>query len=202
MHLLPLLNKGVVLSHSAQGEFVHQVNLVGLDQVLVLEGLDNKRESGRVEHDLTLLGEVGEQLFDNGREFWAEKFIGLVHDKGGAFAEVGDTLSCQIENTAWSADNDMNSLTEAHDVVLESGASGRDHHLNAHVFAEGFADLCCLEGEFSCGDEEHGLDLVLLEVDLLERGDHKGGGLACSVFGASEDVSAGECNGYGLFLDG
>ena len=166
-----------------------------------LEGLDNKREGGRVEHDLALLREVGEQLFDNRRELGAEKFVGFVHDKSGAFAKVGDTLSCQIENTARSADNDMNSLAEAHDVVLESGTSSCDHYLDTHVFAEGFTDLCCLESEFSCGDEEQGLDLVLLEVDLFERGDHKGGGLASSVFGASEDVSAGECNGYGLFLD-
>jgi hypothetical protein len=39
------------------------------------------------------------------------------------------------------------------------------------VAAEGLADLSGLEGEFSGGDEEDGLDVVQRSVDSVEGGD-------------------------------
>lgn len=39
------------------------------------------------------------------------------------------------------------------------------------VATEGLADLSGLEGEFSGGDEEDGLDVVQRSVDAVESGD-------------------------------
>lgn len=166
-----------------------------------LEGLDDHGEGGRVKHNLAFLREVGKQLFDNGCELWTEEFVSFIHYKGCALAEVSDTLAGQIEDTTGRSDDNVNGLAETHDIVLEGGSSGGDHDLDTHMFAEGLADLCCLKGELTGRDEEEGLDVVLFEVDLFERGDDEGGSLSSSVLCTGENVSSSEGNGYGFFLD-
>ena len=69
------------------------------------------------------------------------------------------------------------------------------------MFPENLADLGCLQGELAGGHEEQGLDLWLIDVDLLERGDHKGCGFAGTVFRACKDVALCESDGDGFFLD-
>jgi hypothetical protein len=46
--------------------------------------------------------------------------------------------------------------------------------------AERLAYLGCLEGEFTGGDEEKGLNVGERSVDLVERGNDEGGGLGVS----------------------
>lgn len=178
-----------------------QSSLKHSNNLAYFEGFDDHREGGTVQHDLSFLGEIGEQLLDNGCELGTEKLIGLVHDKGRAFAEISDALSCEIEDTSRSSDNDVNSFAETHDIVLECGASGCDHDLDAHVFTEGLADLSCLKSQLTSWYEKESLDSILFDVDLFERGDKEGGGLSCAVLGSGKDISACESNGYGLFLD-
>lgn len=151
---------------------------------------------------MALLGHEGEELLDDGGEFGAEKFVGLVHDEGGALAEVGDALAGEVENTAGGSDEDVDGLAETHDVVAEGGSAGGDHDLDAGVLAKGLADLGGLEGELAGRDEEEGLDLVDARVHALEGGDDEGGRLAGPVLGTGEDVATGEGDGDGLFLDG
>lgn len=43
MNLLTLLDEGVVLSDSSEGELVHEIDLVGLNHVLVLKREKEKR---------------------------------------------------------------------------------------------------------------------------------------------------------------
>ena len=69
MHFLSFFDKGIVLCNTAQRELVHEVDLVGLDHVAVLEILDDEWERGREEHDLPLLGEKAEQLLHDWGEF-------------------------------------------------------------------------------------------------------------------------------------
>ena len=52
MHLLPLLNEGVVLGDSFQRQLVHEIDLVGVLEVFPHEGLDGEGEGGGVEQDL------------------------------------------------------------------------------------------------------------------------------------------------------
>lgn len=75
-----------------------------------LEILYNKWEGCAEEHDLAVSREEGEQLLHDGCEFGREKFVGFVHDKNRTFAEIGNILASQIENTTRSADEHMNRL--------------------------------------------------------------------------------------------
>lgn len=57
MHFLFLLDKRVVLGDPAQGELVHEIDLIGSLHILVHEGLNDQREGGAEEHDLSVLGQ-------------------------------------------------------------------------------------------------------------------------------------------------
>ncbi len=79
MHLLALFNKGIKLRQPLQCQLIHQVNLMRLSQILVLEILDHHRKGCTKEQDLALGGAEGDQLFDYGLEFWRKEFVCLVH---------------------------------------------------------------------------------------------------------------------------
>lgn len=239
MDLLAFLEEGIVLRHTAQGEFVHEVDLVGLAHPLVLCGVrkgeqvsqsranDRKRwgrqsflperkrkgraylevfdddgEGCREEHDLPLFGHKAEELFDDGGKLGREELVGLVHDKDGALAQVGDALAGQVEDPTWRADEDVDGFAEAHDVVAEGGPSRRDHDVDPGVFSERLTDLTRLEGEFSRRHEEESLDLGDLGVDAFEGRDDKGGRLAGSVLGSREDIATGQGDRDRFLLDG
>lgn len=67
--LLLLLHKGIVLSDTAKGEFVHKVDFVRGDHVFIREVLDGQGESGGKQHDLAVLGVKLQELLDDGGEF-------------------------------------------------------------------------------------------------------------------------------------
>ena len=45
----------------------------------------------------------------------------------------------------------------------------------------------CLQGKFSCGDEDNDLDVCLGCVRLLQTGDDICGCFACPIFGSGQD---------------
>ena len=79
--LLLLLDKGIVLSNTAKSKFVHEVDLVRVVHVLVLEVLDNDRKGGGEEHNLAVGGVEGDELVDGGCEFGRQELVSLVHDE-------------------------------------------------------------------------------------------------------------------------
>ena len=99
MHFLPLLYKRVELGNTAESQLVHQIDLIGLLQELVLECLDNHRESCREEQDLAIRCAEANQLLDNRLEFWREKLVCLIHDKCLALREIGYASSSKIQDT-------------------------------------------------------------------------------------------------------
>lgn len=148
-----------------------------------LEVLDDDGESGRKEHDLPLGRAEAQQLLHNGLELWAQQLVGLVHDKRRASAQIGDTLSGEIEDSSGRADEDMDGLREPHDIVLKRRATGGDHDVDAHVLAERLSDLRGLEGELSRRDEQQRLDFRDFGVDFLKRRDDESGGFTGTVLG-------------------
>ncbi len=199
--LLLLLDIGIVLRDAAEGQFVHEIDLVRADHVLVREILDRKRESGGEEHDLAVLGMEAQELLDNRGELDGEKLVGLVHDEHGAFAQVGHLLASQIEDSAGGSDHNMDGILQPDDIVTEASATSGNHNVDAEVLAERLADLRCLHGQLASGDEDETLDLGDLGVDLFQCGDDEGGGLAGAVLGTSEDVTARKGYRYALFLN-
>mmetsp|Transcript_21738 Transcript_21738/g.60442 ORF Transcript_21738/g.60442 Transcript_21738/m.60442 type:complete len:268 (+) Transcript_21738:158-961(+) len=81
VELLLLLHKGIVLRDALQGELLHQVDDIRLLQEAVLELLHSDREGGRVQEDLALRVQKGNQLLDNGLELWRQQLVCLVHDQ-------------------------------------------------------------------------------------------------------------------------
>jgi len=69
MHLLTLLDKGVVLRYALERKLVHEVDLVRSSQVTILEALDGDREGGREHENLSIGREECNDLLDQGLEF-------------------------------------------------------------------------------------------------------------------------------------
>lgn len=68
------------------------------------------------------------------------------------------------------------------------------------MFSKDFTDLGGLESEFTGGDEEECLYLVLIDVNLLKGGYDKSSGFAGTVLCTSKNITFGEGNGNGFFL--
>lgn len=143
-----------------------------------------------------------EQLLDDWCKLNREQLVRFIHDKHGAFAQVGNLLACQIEDSAGSANDHVHGVLETDNIIAQPGSARGDHDVDAEVLPKGFADLGCLHGELSGGDQDEALDLGDLCVDPFEGGNDKGGRLARAVLGARKNVTAGEGNGYAFFLDG
>ncbi|GMT19360.1 hypothetical protein PFISCL1PPCAC_10657 [Pristionchus fissidentatus] len=190
MDFLLLLHICVVLRNSEKGEFLHQIDFVRLAHVLLHEVRDGKRECSRIEHYLSLLGHERDETIENSLEVLRQKLVSLVEDKNVAIFHVSDSLLHQIENTSRGGDHEMNGSVEAHDVITEISASSGNHDLEFYVLAQLNTDLRSLESQFSGGNDDHGLDLLLVRIDLLYHGDTVRSGLSGSILGTSEDILA------------
>ena len=200
--LLLLLDVGVVLSNTTEGELVHQVDLIRADHVLIREVLDREGEGGGEEHHLAVLGVEPQELLDDGREFDRQKLVSFVHDEHGAFAKIRHLLAGEIENSSGGTDHNMDGILQPDDIVTKPSSTSGDHDVDAEMFSESLADLGSLHGQFAGRDEDETLDLGDLGVDLFQGGNDEGGGLAGAVLGTGEDITAGQGNGYAFFLDG
>jgi len=201
VNLLLLLHIGVVLRDTAQGQLIHEVDLIGADHVLVGEVLDREGECGGEEHHLAVLGVETQELLNDRGEFDREKLVGLVHDEHGAFTEICNLLAGQIEDSAGSSDHNMDGILQPDNIIAKTSSTSSDHDVDAEMFSESLADLGRLHRQFAGRDENETLDLGNLGVDLFEGRNDEGGGLAGTVLGASENVAASESYGYALFLN-
>ena len=199
--LLLLLDEGIVLGNTPKRKLIHQVDFVRADHVLVGEVLDRKREGSREQHDLAIPGVVLKQLLNDRGELDGQKLVSFVHDEHGAFAEIGNRLSSEIENSARSAHYYVDGILKADNVVSQARSAGRNHDVDTEVLAKGLADLRGLHGKLACRDEDEALDFGDLGVDLFESGNNEGCGFAGAVLCTRKDVSAGKSNGYAFFLN-
>ena len=118
MDLLSLLHKCVVLGDSLQRQLVHQVDLVGLEEinyevscaiqnilrqivhlveVLPHERLDGEGEGCAVEEDLAAGGQEGDHLVQHPLEVLAQQLVRLVQHQHLAFAHIGNLDTILIE---------------------------------------------------------------------------------------------------------
>mgnify|MGYP007051646149 CR=1 FL=1 len=126
VNLLPLFDIGVVLGDTAEGELVHQIDLVWGTHVLVLatrqtqfyckketthlEVLDNHRESGAEKHNLSLLRQERQQLLHHRCKLGREELVGFVHHEHWAFTEIRDTLASQIQYPSRRSDKNVHRI--------------------------------------------------------------------------------------------
>ena len=191
VNLLLFFNKGVVLSDTTERELVHKVDLIRIGHVLNRERLNGTRECSAEKHDLTVFWVELEEILDDWSKLWRQKLVSLVHDEHIAFAEIGDTLSSQILNSSWCANNDVDWVSQANDIVAKTSTTGGDHDVYAEVLAERLAYLRGLKRKFASWDKDETLDLGVLWVDLLKCRDGECCRLSGSVLCASKNVAAG-----------
>jgi hypothetical protein len=77
VHLLPLLNKRIVLRDTLECQLVHEVDDVRLAQPAVLEVLDSDWERGGVEHDLAVAWQEANELLNDRLEFRRQQLVRL-----------------------------------------------------------------------------------------------------------------------------
>jgi len=77
MHLLSLLHKSIILRNPFQGEFLHQVDLIGFSKEPFFEILHSNREGGWKEQNLPILRKERDDFFHQRLKFGREKFICL-----------------------------------------------------------------------------------------------------------------------------
>jgi hypothetical protein len=77
VHFLPLLDEGVVLRNTLQGEFFHEIDLVGLPKESFLEVLDGDGECGREEQDLLFVWHEVDYLLHERLELGRQQLVRL-----------------------------------------------------------------------------------------------------------------------------
>jgi len=200
--LLLLLDVGVVLSNTLEGQLLHKVNLVGIVHVLFDESVDGAGEGSRVEQNLSVRRQVGDDRVEHILEVLRQEFVGLVHDEHAALVHNREALLHQIEYAARRGNDHVHLLLQAHDVLLEVSAARGRHDLAAHVLRDLDADLASLQRELASRHDDQRLDLVLGDVDALEDRNDVGARFAGAVLGAREYVAAGESDRYARLLNG
>ena len=68
MDLLLFFDESVVLRDTAESKLVHEIDLVRIMHVLVLEVFDNEWECSREQHNLAVLRVEAQKLLNDGRE--------------------------------------------------------------------------------------------------------------------------------------
>lgn len=89
VHFLFLLHECVVLGDALQGQLVHQVDDVGLAQPPLLELLHGDWESGRVEHDLAVVRQEVDELFNQRLKLRRQQLVSLRWKSGKAPQQQG-----------------------------------------------------------------------------------------------------------------
>lgn len=194
VHLLLLLDEGVVLGDTTQGQLVHEVDFIRAGHVAVREIFDGQREGGGKEHNLAVLGVELEKLLNGRCELNGKELVSLIHDEHGAFAQIGNVLASKIKNSARGTDHNMDGVLQTDDVVAEASATSGNHDVDAKVLAKGLANLRGLHGKLSRRDENEALNLGNFRVDALECRDNEGSSLSGSVLGSGEDIATSQSN--------
>lgn len=91
---LSLLDVGVKLGDAPEGEFLHQLDGIGVGNVLLAEFFNGDGEGCTEQTNLMVLVAEINKLFKDGLELGGEELIGFVHDDCSAFAQVGNLSRC------------------------------------------------------------------------------------------------------------
>lgn len=108
----------------------------------------------------------------------------------------------QIQNTTRSGDNNMHVVVDAHNVILQIGATSGNHDADAHVLAQLHANARGLQRQLAGGHHHQSLNRVVVDIDLLQQRNSVGAGLAGAVLGSGQDVAAKQSDRYSSLLDG
>ena len=192
VNFLLLLNIGIVLGDTLERELLHQIDLVRVVHVSLDELIHCARKGGRVQQDLSVVGQVANDRVEHVLEVLRQQLVRLVHHQHAALVHDGQAFLHQIEYAAWRGNDDVHLLLQTQYVLFQVGAARRRHHLAAHVLGQLNANLTCLQCELTRWHDDQRLDLVFGGVDALEDRDDVGASFAGAVLGSGQYVTASQ----------
>lgn len=151
---------------------------------------------------MSIAGAGAEDAFDVGSEADIEHAISFIENGDGEVFEVEVSASHEIQNAAWGTDDDLGAVAKVVDLFSHGSAADGEREADGCTGGEFFGFEADLFAEFAGGCEHEHLDVGEVVVDLFERGEHEGGGLAGARTGLSDAVFAGECDRNESRLDG
>ena len=166
---------------------------------------------GRREHQvLALRREQGDDLLDIGQEAHVEHPVRLVEDEDLDLAEIGDTLTDQVEQPAGRRDEDLDAAAQRLDLGVHRDPAvdhGRPQRDGPAVGVDALVDL---HRELAGRDQDEDPDRMArgreagvgLVAQPVEDRQHEGGGLAGPGLGGGEDIAARENERDRSGLDG
>ena len=202
MDLLSFLNEGIVLRDAFQGQFIHQIDFVGLFHVFANEIVDSHGKGRWKEHHLTIAGHGVEQIIQQMVEILRKQLIRFIQDDHSASVDLSQILVHQIQQTAGRGNDNVHDLLQTCDIFAQWCSTGGDHHAQLDMFGQLHADRTGLQSQFSCWNQDHGLNGVLRGIDAFEDRNGVGACLASTILRSTQNISAGQGDGNRLFLDG
>lgn len=198
-----LLQDDVVLLDTLKGQlFVLDQDFGGVAHEVVSKSDDFLGHGGGEEVDSALGGDEGDDFLHALQESLREHLIGLVEHEGLEVAKLEDALLQHVKHSAGGSDNDVNSIFQVLDVILDLSSSDEDVHFHVQILSEEFVDDGNLLGQFSGGSQHECLHLIDGGVDNLQSSDGKGRGLAGSGLSLGNGVPSFDDGEDRLSLDG
>ena len=147
LHLpLFLLDSDIVLTDTFEGQVLTlDEDLLWVTHEMLGESQDVVWHGGGEESDLDVTGQELEDFLDLWHETSAEHLICLVHDEETEIVGLEITLLHHFLDSTGGSDDDVDSLLEELDVLLDAGSSDAGVDLDAHVLSDGVDDEGDLE---------------------------------------------------------
>lgn len=201
VELLLLLEEGIVLRHSLQGQLVRDLDVLGRWHISLLEGtnLDGVRRAEQA--DLTIIWQHIDDLLDYFLELARDEAIDLIKDEQLAHIKLRLASRGQVKDSTRGRHDNVDGLAHANDVLVDASATRRDHTLDTLVLSNLLDNVGSLHGELSDRHKHHGLNLVQSLVDFLHERDAVRCSFACAVLSLGDNVLAVDDFGDGLLLD-
>jgi len=161
------------------------------------------RVGGREHEILTLRRQQLDDAADGVDEAHVEHPIGFVQHQALYCAEVECALLDQVEQAARCSNQQVAAAVQGTDLRLQADTAEHDDCAQSGELTVAACALSDLSRQFTCRcQNERARQTSRNSVELLQDGQHEGGGLAGAGLGAGEHVAAGKNRGNGLGLDG
>lgn len=201
MEFFLLLEVGIVLGNTLQGEFIHEINILRVRNILFLEVFDCYWISCGEKWYLSIWWhEIKNFGYNDFKVIW-EQLVDFIKNQHITLIEFGNVLTRKIENSSWSGNNNVNWLIESVDILLDLVSTSRNHALDLLVLAKLLNNHTRLHGKLSCRHQNKTLDMVLCHINPFNHRNRVWSSLTCSIFGSRYYISVLQSNWDALFLD-
>ena len=173
----------------------------GIAQGKVGKLRDFRRQGGREEERLPILGNLCDDAAHGWQETDIEHAVHLVEDEDFDVVETQRSLLEVILEAARSGDENIEALLECGALVSVADTAVNAADLEIGETAEVAHGGFHLHGEFASGLENEAAEATV-RAELLQRGQREGGGFACAGLGRGDEVAAFKGRRNGAKLDG